>query len=438
MPERPPTTHRVVTGDDGRPVLVKRATDPAAAARLTGEATILRALAHPGAVQVVAHHRGPTGTELHLAWVGPHSLATVAGLPPPAAADIVAQVATTVADLHRAGIVHGRITADHVLLAADGRAVLTGFADASRSGAVDPAVDVAALGALLTSLVVPSDGGPVIPDRRRAHAGDDGRRATLLTLADRAQADDPAARPAAGELAASIRDAVGPPTRSRRARPPREHESRARRVALPRPGRRTLSGVALGAIVAATAAAAAWIAPSSADPGPDRAVPTTTAPPPTDPPRSTTTLDVRPAPTTTAPAPTAPDTTTTTAPGCAPAGGAVTADVDGDGCPEAVVVEGERVTVEGTTWRAGEPGDLAVVADWDCDGRATVATLRTRTGEVFVFDRWVEPAEALTVSAVSQVAGATGLRAADPDGDGCAVLVADRGDQEPIVVDVAA
>jgi hypothetical protein len=105
------------------------------------------------------------------------------------------------------------------------------------------------------------------------------------------------------------------------------------------------------------------------------------------------------------------------------------ADVDGDGCPEAVVVMGEKVTVGGTTWRAGRAGDVAVVGDWDCDGRATIASLRVGTGEVFVFDRWER---ALTVDAVTQVAGATGVRAVPADG--CATLVVDRGGAAPVEV----
>lgn len=411
-----PTTHRVVADADGRPVLVKRATDPAAVARLTGEAAVLRTLAHPGAVVVVAHHTGPRAAELHLAWVGPHSLATVAGLPVATAGDLVAQVAATVSDLHRAGIVHGRLTADHVLLAPGGRAVLTGFADAVRAGdrPTGPADDVAALGALLTRLVAPHDGGPVVPESRRAGSGDGGRRAALLTLADRAQADDPAARPTPAELAESLRSAIGPPPK-RRHRPEPAIRSGGRPFDLITGSRgRVLVGV-LGATVAVTIGAAIWLGPED-EPEVGATTTTTSAPPSRTPTTSTTT-----------------STTTTTA--CPPSTGPVLADVDGDGCVEPVSIDGPRVTVEGTTWRAGQAGDVAVVGDWDCDGRATVATLRARTGEVFVFDRWER---ALTVDATARVDGATGLRAVDPDGDGCAALEVDRPGGAPVTVEVAA
>ena len=186
---------------------------------------------------------------------------------------------------------------------------------------------------------------------------------------------------------------------------------------------RTIAGVALGAAVAATVAAATWITPSSADPS-DTAVPTTTTP--TTAPDPTTTTE--PAPTSTAPPP-------TTAPDCPAVAAGSAADVDGDGCREPVAIDGERVTVGSTTWRAGRAGDVAVVADWDCDGQATVASLRASTGEVFVFDRWER---SLTVDATVEVVGATALRAVDPDGDGCATLVADRPGAEPVTVEVAA
>jgi hypothetical protein len=100
-----------------------------------------------------------------------------------------------------------------------------------------------------------------------------------------------------------------------------------------------------------------------------------------------------------------------------------------------VRIQGERVTVGPTTWLAGRPGDIAVVGDWDCDGRATVASLRAATGEVFVFDRWER---SLTVDATTRVEGAIALRPVDPDGDGCAALVAERADGEPVTVEVAA
>lgn len=504
MSVEPLTTHRVVTGADGRPVLVKRATTPEGAARLAGEGAVLTALAHPSVVQVVDQREG----ELHLAWVGPHSLATVAGLPVTSAGVIVGQVAAVVADLHRAGIGHGRLTADHVLLA-DGRVVLTGLADAGRLERVPAADDVAALGTLLTALVAPHE-EQMVPDRRRSRS-DGGRRATLLTLADRATADDPASRPTAADLATELAALCAPrPTRRSRRRhpapppplpvptPPGPAASRSgldcelphdvgptdepvidltgptpridlgttpldpphpvaapsepeddrplwplteapvvapepcsapsprpipsgtrafgpspRRPAVPTG--RSIAAAVLAVTVAATVAAALWIAPSAAEPGDQVVTPTTSTVPP-----STTTS--APPLTTAAPAP-----TTTTAPDCAPISAPAVADVDGDGCVEAVTIVGERVSVGPVTWVVGRPGDVVVVGDWDCDATATPASLRPDTGEVFVFDRWPGGDEQLTIDAVATVPDARTLRPSAA-GEACPTLVAQRAD----------
>lgn len=137
-----------------------------------------------------------------------------------------------------------------------------------------------------------------------------------------------------------------------------------------------------------------------------------------------------------------PDPPTTTAGSarerrCEPISGPTAADVDGDGCPDAVRIEGQRVTVGPTTWVVGRSGDSLAVADWDCDGRATAAALRRDTGEVFVFDRWVDTDAELTVPTSATVAGAHRLVAVDDDGDGCAQLTVERTDLPPLSVDVS-
>ena len=63
-------------------------------------------------------------------------------------------------------------------------------------------------------------------------------------------------------------------------------------------------------------------------------------------------------------------------------------DVDGDGCPEAVRIDGAQVVVDGARYDVGAPGDAVAVADWDCDGTDTPAVVRPSTGDVFVFDAW--------------------------------------------------
>lgn len=117
--------------------------------------------------------------------------------------------------------------------------------------------------------------------------------------------------------------------------------------------------------------------------------------------------------TTTTRPPAAP-TTTTTPPARWPEGCELPVptgpDVDGDGCPEAVVLEDRTATVGTVTVEVGQDGDLVALGDWSCTGIATPAVLRPGTGEVFVFTGWSldEPVE---VDAAAVVPGATGIAA---------------------------
>lgn len=85
-------------------------------------------------------------------------------------------------------------------------------------------------------------------------------------------------------------------------------------------------------------------------------------------------------------------------------------DVDGDGCPEAVALDGRIAQVGSVTVELGEDGDLVTLGDWDCDGVATPAVLRPATGEVFVFPEWSLD-DAVEVAPVDVVPGATGISA---------------------------
>lgn len=81
------------------------------------------------------------------------------------------------------------------------------------------------------------------------------------------------------------------------------------------------------------------------------------------------------------------------------------ADVDGNGCPDAVLRSGHvllRASPAGGTERfvVGEPGDLAVVGDWDCDGLATPGVYRRDAGRAFMFDRWAVRGAPLPSSSV--------------------------------------
>ena len=66
----------------------------------------------------------------------------------------------------------------------------------------------------------------------------------------------------------------------------------------------------------------------------------------------------------------------------------------------------------------GEPGDVIVLGDWDCDGTRTAALYRPRSGEIFLFSRWAGTAEALT-SAPAVDTGVRDGRARVRSVDGC-------------------
>ena len=109
--------------------------------------------------------------------------------------------------------------------------------------------------------------------------------------------------------------------------------------------------------------------------------------------------------------------------GC-PAVASPAADVNGDGCPESLIVDGATITAGQAQWTLGEPGDVAAVGDWDCDGAASAALLRPSTGDVFVFPAWAEAGDPVSVRPITRIAGATGIRAT-PARDGCDGLVVD-------------
>lgn len=522
------------------PVVVKSASGRAAD-RLRREHDRLERARHPGVVALAAgrgapappqqsHDQPPDGEyELRTVYAGEPvsrwagSLAAIAG--------VGAAVASTLADLHDVGIVHGRLDASHILIGDDGRPRLCGL---SHPGGASPADDIAALGAVLDELVARAR-----PDRRgrlrrprgaastrslrqvieraadpvatrrpsarnladailaavplaqlptgdgRAEAGGDGRPEAsgqgasppdtldrIWAFGDQRSDDErwaaafggePLDRPAGGaappvpdlpmavvrtsDWAADAPDASdaaddrGPrqPTDTpfvpwegtgearddhRRgaahADLTREHHAPAVRVAAardrrsagdeqsggdPRPGGAARSHrllvVAVGSALVGAALVAGVMLTRSGD-GDDAA----------------------------GPDPEAEASDASCAPVTPPS-----ADVDGDGCPEPLVVEGTTVDAGIAQWSLGEPGDLVALGDWDCDGDASAALLRPGTGDVFVFSAWAPENEPVTVASTRRVDGGVGLRA-EATGDGCDRLVVDlaAGGTTPIEV----
>ncbi|MDQ1427041.1 MAG: eukaryotic-like serine/threonine-protein kinase, partial [Acidimicrobiaceae bacterium] len=132
----------IIEIDPDRAEFRKRAEDSAEVARLGREAVVLAAARHPGVVQLL----GWEGTTLRLRLVD--------GVPmtSPVTAGPAVAAATTLADLHEIGVVHGAITAEHILVDRHGDPVLCGFGQARtgvRPGGPETADDVAALAAVL-------------------------------------------------------------------------------------------------------------------------------------------------------------------------------------------------------------------------------------------------------------------------------------------------
>ena len=120
--------------------------------------------------------------------------------------------------------------------------------------------------------------------------------------------------------------------------------------------------------------------------------------------------------------------------GCPPVQGSLAADVDGDGCPEALRVGDGFVESGERRWVVGAPGDLLALGDWDCSGARSLAVLRPSTGEVFVFDGWAAEGDDRVAPLLGRVDGASTIRAADLDADGCNEIVVERVGAVPVVL----
>lgn len=173
--------------------------------------------------------------------------------------------------------------------------------------------------------------------------------------------------------------------------------------------------------------------PAGASAAPTDSSVTAATPPPTAP--EQTSLEPEPAATEAAARPVVP----ASRPDCAAATGLLSADVDGDGCTEELrYAKGVLSTAEGMRWEVGQDGDQVAIGDWWCDGDRTLALLRLSSGQAFVFGGWADPGTDLEAMAVGRAVGASAVRAADLDGDGCGELVVERGTLPPAVMPVPA
>lgn len=411
----------------GDVIAVKRSRNEQEAERLVHEAEVLAAAQHPGVVELVGCERAGDVVRLSTRFVGTHSVETAGAMNVERAAGLVAALAETVADLHDLGVVHGRIDPSHVLIGAEGRPVLCGFAGggrvgttpppgstaapgfcdpaASRDTALVPQLDVYGIGALLRALVV--DGGvdvEPIPDRRftfgRLRAPWSGyQRRALLTLADRATDEVPLRRPPARRLAREIHDTVP----SAHLGPDAADPYAVLRMSIDAddepPRRRIGPMVAIGAGAVLLAFSAMTM--RSSDAGPVAS------------PRTTGSTN------------SAGQTVRSSVPACDDLG-PTAVDFDADGCGDPVRIDADGTVVAGSKrFAVGVTGDRMALGDWDCDGISTPAVLRPQTGSIFVFDRWTSDGE-VSVQPVTLVPDAVDLLARDEAG--CSSLVVVRAD----------
>jgi hypothetical protein len=433
----------VTTDTDGRRVLAKLAGNAEEAERLEWEASQLEAARHPGVVDLVGVDGHGIGAILLTAHVEGPVLGQVGRLPLDESAGLLAALASTLADLHGLGLVHGAVAPEHVVVGPGGRPVLCGLAYGGRAGepvgpapslpraftdparaeaeVLTPAFDVFALGALARFLA---------PDPPAGHV--------LATVAEDAGAADPAHRPSARAVAEALQRelpsarlprglAAPPPVRPARPADPltawrRERGGGGAGRGAPRPR----AGVVL-AVVAALAVVGGGVVLAGTQRAP---APSLLAEPPDPPPPD----EIQPGPTTTRagldPSTTASSTTTTLAVaariGCPPATAVLQADVDGDGCPEPLRYANGILEAGGIRWALGQAGDQVATGDWACQGGRTVALFRPSTGELFRFDGWASSGRDLSATAVGRIPGGQALRAADVDRDGCHEAVIER------------
>ncbi|HEX2118972.1 MAG TPA: hypothetical protein VHF91_07295, partial [Acidimicrobiales bacterium] len=203
----------VTTDAGGRRVLAKVAGNAGEAERLEREARQLEAARHPGVVELVGVDGHGIGAILLTAHVEGPTVDQTGPLPLEEGAGLLAALASTLADLHELGVVHGAVCGEHVIVGPGGRPVLCGLAYGGRAGepagpapelprsfrdparadaeVLRPAFDVFGLGALAHFLA---------PDPPAGHV--------LTRVAEEATSDDPACRPSARAVAEALQQEV--------------------------------------------------------------------------------------------------------------------------------------------------------------------------------------------------------------------------------------
>ena len=387
-----------VTRRNGNLLACKTA-QPEDSERIRHEAQLLKRLEHPGIVQFVDFIE-ESSVELYLAFVGPDSWATQPPSTPSESLEALASAASTVADLHGLGTVHGALRPEHVLVAPDKRPVLCGLADATALTETGCAHDLAGFAGLIDHL------GAACEEKERRQ---------LDALARRAERGSVTA----SDLTAELDRLHGGPHKFTR---------RSKRTAIPTPSKRA-SAIATALIALAVLGWLVLKPEGSANPTPELStVPAgqvSTNPVPTNP------VPTNPVPTNPVPAGQVSTNTVPASEGSGAPSGPVavpaTTNASAVASVDTTELAGSQseidhedrliITHQGRRYGVGRLGDVAILGDWTCDGDITLALLQPGTGVIAVFANWPAPSQRLEADFVTVVEGATDLRN-DPSG-GC-------------------
>lgn len=327
-----------------------------------------------------------------------------------------ARVAQELAVLHEQGQTHGAVDAEHAILEPLDAVELKANQGANRSGA--PHDDVAALGGLLLDALGAGDPFRALRLALTAPEQTGWRRflpiGTALSPAAalRELALEAATASAEGPTAADLSTRLQRVARGQQSQVHRRLPNRVVRAG----GLVTLGAAGLLALSTLRAPGEAGHPPPSpqalpAPPSPVAGVAVASRPPPAP----ATRLWPSPPPN----------------PGC-PTAGPLSADVDGDGCPDTVEVGDGIIRAGPRRWAVGSSNDVIVLGDWNCDRTTTPAVLRPATGGLFVFDRWATAVEPQPARPVGVVPGAVGLEAR-----GCGHAAVRLSDRSIVVVATA-
>lgn len=400
--------------EDESDLVVKHREGDRDVAALQAEAELLRFAAHPGVVEMVrSEASAAAGWELtvrrvpgaDLTGVGPWTADEVAGYG--------AAVATTLADLHDVGVVHGRLAPEHLLVDLVGRPVICGFGHARRclgEPAADAwkAADVADLARCLAART--PAGSPRALDRAIDRAITAKRRpmsarqlAALLGRATSAPtlpgpSTPGPSTPGPSTPSSSTPGPSTPGSGDETSPSPTAAPGGAIRLYHWRPGRRQ---AALGGVFLAAAAVTVVL---TLGPLLFRSPVVRGGRGPLPPSQSSA---VR-------------------------ASSALPCPAVDDGCGP-LPSPGGVVALARGRFRIGRPGDVVVLGRWTCTTTALAALLRPSNGAVWVFWRWAHVGGRATATLLARVVGARSLRVL-PEAGGCDRVEVLRRSGPPVVL----